>query len=135
LKLVDSSGWIEFFTNGPLATRYAPFLSAEHEVLTPTIVVYEVYKLIKRERSEEEALVAVSLMQRTRIVPLSEMIALTAADLALEHGLAMADAIVYATARTEGVQVVTSDADFEGLPEVLYYGKKRSGAKSKSRKS
>ena len=107
----------------------------EHEVLTPTIVLYEVYKLVKRERSEEEALVAISAMQRTRIVPLSEVIALTAADLALEHGLAMADAIVYATARTENIQVVTSDADFEGLPEVLYYGKKRSRARSKARES
>ena len=135
MKLVDSSGWIEFFTNGPLASRYAPFLAMEHEVLTPTIVLYEVYKLVKRERSEEEALVAISAMQRTRIVPLSEVIALTAADLALEHGLAMADAIVYATARTENIQVVTSDADFEGLPEVLYYGKKRSRARSKARES
>ncbi len=83
------------------------------------------YKLIRRERSEEEAVRAAAAMQRTRVVALTETIALTAADLALEHGLAMADAIVYATARMENAHVVTSDEDFEGLAGVTLFGKKR----------
>jgi predicted nucleic acid-binding protein len=124
LKLVDSSGWIEFFTGGPLADRYEPLLKDENEVVTPTIVLYEVYKLVKRERSEEEALQVIAVMERTKIIDLTDTIALAAADLALEHGLAMADAVVYATARAEGVPLVTSDGDFAGLPNVTYYGKK-----------
>ena len=86
--------------------------------MTPTIVLYEVYKLIKRERSEEEAFLAASQLMRTRVVPLSEELAISAADVALEHGLAMADAIVYATAQREGAALVTGDADFRGLPGV-----------------
>ncbi|HKC24503.1 MAG TPA: type II toxin-antitoxin system VapC family toxin [Thermoanaerobaculia bacterium] len=125
MTLVDSSGWIEFFTNGPLASRFQRYLADESEVVTPTIVLYEVYKLIRRERSEEEAVRAAAAMQRTRVVALTETIALTAADLALEHGLAMADAIVYATARMENAHVVTSDEDFEGLAGVTLFGKKR----------
>ena len=54
--LIDSSGWIEFFTDGPLASRYTGCLTSRHEVVTPTIVVYKVYKKIKGERSEEAAL-------------------------------------------------------------------------------
>lgn len=128
MKVVDSSAWIEFFTDGPLAARFAPYLDEPEEIVTPTIVLYEVYKLIRRERDEEAGLVAVAAMERTRLAPLTEAVALTAADLALEHRLAMADAIVYATARLEGADVVTADEDFRDLPGVIYHGKKRSAA-------
>lgn len=128
MKVVDSSAWIEFFTDGPLASRFEPYVSDPEEVVTPTIVLYEVYKLIRRERDEEAGLVAVAAMERTRLAPLTEAVALTAADLALDHRLAMADAIVYATARLEGAEVVTADEDFRDLPGVIYHGKKRPAA-------
>jgi predicted nucleic acid-binding protein len=49
-------------------------------------------------------------------VPVEESLALEAADVSLELGLAMADSIVYATARRHGATLVTADADFAGLP-------------------
>ena len=55
MKVVDSSGWLEFFTEGPLADDYERHLDDLGEVLTPAVVIYEVYKRIKRDRSEEEA--------------------------------------------------------------------------------
>ena len=48
--LIDSSGWIEFFTDGPLASRYTGCLTSRHEVVTPTIVVYKVYKVSEARR-------------------------------------------------------------------------------------
>ena len=121
--VVDSSGWIEFFTGGPNARRYGRYLEKPSDLATPTIVLYEVYKLIKRERTEEEALLAAAQIQKTRLVPLSESLALTAADLSLDHRLAMADAIVYATAQAEGAELVTGDRDLRGLPGVTYLPK------------
>ncbi len=121
--VVDSSGWIEFFTEGPNARRYGRYLEDSSDLVTPTIVLYEVYKLIKRERTEEEALLAAAQIQKTRMVPLSESLALAAADLGLEHRLAMADAIVYATAQAEGARLVTGDKDLRGLPGVTYLPK------------
>ncbi len=59
-------------------------------------------------------------MNATRVVPLTSSIALMAADVSLRHGLAMADAIVYATALDEDAQVVTSDADLKNLTGVTY---------------
>ena len=50
------------------------------------------------------------------------MLALEAADLSLAHGLAMADSLVYATARRFGATLVTSDSDFEGLPDTVVVG-------------
>ena len=123
MKLVDSSGWIEFFTNGPLAGAYAAYLRNSQELVSPIIVLYEVYKKIKSQRSEEEALVAVSTMGATRFVPLTDTVALTAADVSLHYGLAMADAIIYATALVEGAQLITSDADLASLPGVMYLKK------------
>ncbi|HKO58194.1 MAG TPA: type II toxin-antitoxin system VapC family toxin [Thermoanaerobaculia bacterium] len=121
--VVDSSGWIEFFTDGPLSNEYATRLRNLHAIVTPVIIVYEVYKRLKRELSEADAVIAVSAMQRTRIVPITSELALTAADLSLEHGLAMADAMILATALTYRAELVTSDGDFESFPGVTYLRK------------
>jgi len=126
--VVDSSGWIEFFTDGPLADDYASRLRRLATVITPVIVIYEVYKRLKRELSEDDAVIAVSAMQRSQVVPIDEELALTAADLSLEHGLAMADAIVLATARKFRAELVTSDRDFEQIPGVTYLLKKSTRA-------
>lgn len=113
--LVDSSGWIEYFTEGPLADEFAPYLENPAEVVTPTIVVFEVYRWIRRQRSEEEAIAAVAQMQKTSVVDLDQFLALSAAELSITHGLAMADAVVYATAQARKTPMVTADAHFEGL--------------------
>lgn len=118
--VVDSSGWIEFFTGRPLADRYAAYVTSRYDIVTPTIVLYEVYKKIKRERDEETAILFSGRLHATRVVPLTESIAYLAADISLRHGLAMADAIVYATAQEQDAEVITGDADLKGLPGVVY---------------
>jgi len=123
MKVIDSSGWLEFFANGPLADDYIVHLAVPAEILTPSVVVYEIYKKIKHDWAVEEALVAVAQLERTRVVPLSPALALTAADFSLTYKLAMADAIVYATARAHFAELYTSDSDFIGLPEVVYLQK------------
>jgi predicted nucleic acid-binding protein len=54
----------------------------------------------------------------TIVVPLDESLALAAADVSLEHGLAMADAIIYPTAARHRAEIITVDADLGGLPGV-----------------
>ena len=118
--VIDSSGWIEFFTDGQLADDYGSRLRKLATVITPVIVIYEVYKRLKRDLSEDEAIIAVSAMQRSQVVPIDQELALTAADLSLDHGLAMADALVLATARRFQAELVTSDRDFETIAGVTY---------------
>lgn len=122
--VLDSSGWLEFFVDGPLADEYAARLRQPQQVLTPTVALYEVYKWIKRERSEEEALVAVATMQKTRVIPLTDDVALAAADLSLANRLAMADAIMLATARAHNAELLTNDSDFNGIAGVTVLAKK-----------
>lgn len=123
--VLDSSGWIEFFADGPHAEEFATRLRQPANVITPTIAIYEVYKWIKRERSEEDAAQAVATMKKTSVVDLTEEIALTAADLSLAHGLAMADSMMLAAARAHDAELVTTDAGFDGLPRVTIFSKKR----------
>lgn len=118
--VVDSSGWIQVFTGGPRAPELRLCLDEAETILVPTIVLYEVYKVIRREASAREADTAAARLKAYRLVPLNDQLALEAADLSLEHGLAMADAVVYATARHYDALLVTSDADLAELPGVQY---------------
>jgi len=118
LILVDSSGWIEYLAARPKADDFAPYLEGDEPLLASVIQVYEIYKVVRRDISEERAIESVSALRATRIEPLAESLALEAADIALEHGLAMADAIIFATATKHEADIVTADADFEGLPGV-----------------
>lgn len=62
---------------------------------------------------------AVSALRRAEIVPVDDSLALEAADVSLTLGLAMADSLVYATARRHRARLVTADRDFEGLPDAI----------------
>ena len=114
--VVDSSGWIEFFMDGPKAGVYARYLQEPEEIFTPVVVVYEVYKKIKRERGERLAKLCLAQIEKTQVVPITEAIALLAADLSLEFSLPMADSLVLATARAQGSELITSDSDFRNIP-------------------
>lgn len=123
MKVIDSSGWIEFAIGGQLADRYMSHLRDLSQVITPSIVVYEVYKRLKRDASESAADAIVAEMGKTRVAPLDDQLALLAADISLSLKLPMADAVVYATARAFHATLITSDADFKNLPQVIYLKK------------
>ncbi len=123
LHLVDSSGWLEFAADGRLADRFFEYIEHPDRMILPSIVVYEVYKCLKRDASETLADGILVHMGKTKTIPLDDQLAIQAAEVSLAHKLAMADAIVYATARAHHATLVTSDADFKGLPDVVYLKK------------
>ena len=116
--LVDSSGWIEYLAARPKAALFAPYIQGSEPLLSSAIQIHEIYKVVRRDLNEERAVEAVSALRMTTIEPLAESLALEAADIALEHGLAMADAIIFATASRHDAEIVTGDVDFDGLPRV-----------------
>jgi predicted nucleic acid-binding protein len=120
LFLVDSSGWIEFLGDGPLAEKFAPYFEQEERLIVPTIVLYEVYKkLLSSGGSAADLFLSAAL--RARVVPIDERLALLAARMSLDRRLAMADAMIYATALVAGAHLVTSDTHFRGLPEATVF--------------
>lgn len=118
--VVDSCGWLEYFSDGPRADRYYHYLKDANKLIVPTIVIYEVYKKIKRSVNEEKALLAVAQMQSSVIIAFKNGLVLMAADLSIKNNLPMADAIVYATALVEDAKLVTSDEHFKGLAGVEF---------------
>jgi len=125
MVVVDSCGWLEWFTDGALADEYRPYLEDIDDLIVPSIVLYEVYKFLKREAGEEKALLATGYIKNARIIPLDDILALKAADIALEHRIAMADAIVAATAEMHDSVLITSDADLKDLANVKFLPKRQ----------
>ncbi len=124
MHIVDTCGWIEWLTDGALAESYAPYLADSDNLVVPALMQFELYKWCLREKDEAAALDVIGLTEACRVRPLDTRIALSAADLSARHKLAMADAIVYATALSVDGKLLTSDAHFKGLPEVLFWQKK-----------
>jgi len=124
MNLFDSSAWLEFFVGGNNAEKFKEMLIKPDRMIVPTIVIYEVFKKIMKERDEETALKYAGIMQRGNIVDLDIELSIFAATISKEHKLAMADSIILATAQQHNATVWTLDADFKGLPNVKYFSKK-----------
>lgn len=120
MNVVDSSGWLEYFADGPAAGFFAPAIERPAELVVPTLSLYEVFKRVLQQRDEGAALNAVALMQQGTVVDLSAPLALSAAALGAALKLPLADSVIYATARAFEATLWTQDADFEGLPHVRY---------------
>ncbi len=123
MNIVDSSGWLEYFSDGPNADHFADPIGNIAELLVPTIILYEVFKIVCRQRGEDSALQAAALMQQGRVVELSSSIALLAAKLSLDIKIPMADSIILATAQANDAILWTQDNDFEGVSGVRYFAK------------
>ena len=122
-NVVDSSAWLEYFANAPGAANFATAIEAVGRLVVPSVCVLEVFKVVLRQRGENDALQAAALMQQGTVVALDPPLALAAAKLGVAHRLPLADSIVYATARAVGGVVWTQDEDFDGLPDVQYFPK------------
>jgi predicted nucleic acid-binding protein len=124
MNLVDSSGWLEFFADGPNANFFATPLKNVDELVVPTISIYEVFKSVLRQRDESAGLQAIALMKQGIVVDLTTNIAMMAAKLSLEHNVPMADSIILSSGRIYQATVWTQDANFKGLDGIEYVKKR-----------
>lgn len=122
-RVVDTSAWIEWLTGSALGKKLGKQFPDKAQCIVPTIVQLELSKWLVRELGEDEADQVIAYTQKCVVVPLDTAIALLAADLHREHKLATADAIVYATARRVGAELLTCDAHFENLTDVAFFPK------------
>jgi predicted nucleic acid-binding protein len=127
VNVVDSSGWLEYFGDGPNAAFFAGPLAKAEDLIVPAISIFEVFKRVLQQRDETSALQAAALMQQGRTVALDPALAMAAAKLSFELKLPMADSIILATARQFNAVLWTQDADFENTPGVRYVAAARAG--------
>lgn len=123
MNIVDSSGWLEYFSGGPNADLFSQPLEDFSQLIVPTITIYEVFKVIRRESTESKGLLSVSAMQKGKVVDLTTSIAMNASKISLQYTLPMADSIILSTAQRYNCIVWTQDQDFKDLPDVKYFPK------------
>ncbi len=123
MNIVDSSGWLEYFADEPNAEFFAPAIMNLTELLVPTVIIYEVFKRVLQQASEEKALEVVAIMMQGKIVDLDVTIALAAAKLSDEYKIPMADSIILATARQSNAVLWTQDTDIAAIENVKYKSK------------
>jgi toxin FitB len=123
MNIVDSSGWLEYFSDGPNANEFSPPLSDTDSLIVPSISIFEVFKVVLRERGEDSALVAASLMKQGKVVDLNFEISIQAAKFSHEFKLSMADSIILTTAFIYNATVWTQDGDFKDFDSVKYFPK------------
>jgi predicted nucleic acid-binding protein len=123
--LIDTSGWLEYFSNGPNADFFANAIKNDSNIIIPTIILYELWKKILREEGEDKAVEFVAQLKRFEVVPLDENLSISAATISCEYKLAMADSIIYATAKKYNAILWTQDSDFKTLKNIKYIEKKK----------
>ena len=120
--VLDSSGWIELLAGTDRAPLFVPALRADR-LFVPAIVRYEVgrYTLLHQGIAGRE--LALTALSKFEQIPIDDLLADAASELAHSHKLAMADALVYAVARTLDAELWTQDKHFRDLPGVKFFSK------------
>jgi predicted nucleic acid-binding protein len=120
MRVIDTSAWIEWLIVSPSRKRLAREIPDRTQCVVPTIVQLKLAKWLVRESGGEQADPMIAYAQKCVVAPLDTRIALLAADLHRQYQLATANAVVYATAREFGTELLTCDAHFENLSGVAF---------------
>jgi toxin FitB len=120
MNVVDSSAWLEYFAAGPNAGYFSTAIESTAELLVPSICLYEVFKKVVQQRSENDALQAIAVMEQGRVVDIDAPTALSAARISLDRKLPMADSLILAIARHHKAVLWTQDGHFEDFENVRF---------------
>ncbi len=123
MRVVDSSAWIEWLDFSPVSDLLLDELPDPANFVVPTMVQHEVFKWLQREIGPDAANGFIARTIQYQVVPLDTAIAIRGAEVSRQHKLAMADAIIYATAMHVDADLLTCDAHFKDLDRVLYLPK------------
>lgn len=120
MNVVDSSGWLEYFANGPNAEFFASPIEDIENLVVPVISIYEVFKRVYQQRGEGDALQAIAAMEQGKVIEIDTVLAISAAKLSDAHKIPMAESLILATTRLHKATLWTQDVDFKGMAGVKY---------------
>jgi toxin FitB len=125
MNVVDSSAWLAYFANEPTADFFSQAIEDTELLIVPAVCLFEVFKVILRVKGEDQAFLAVAAMQQGQVIDLDADLAIEAAALGHEEGLALADSIIYTISQRNSATLWTQDAHFSKKPGVQYIEKKK----------
>ena len=123
MNLVDSSGWLEYLTDGDNSEHFGEPLRNNHELVVPSVVLYEVFKVVLREKDENTALQVFASMQQGNVIDLTPELAVQAAKISFDKKLPMPDSIILATGYQYDAVIWTQDSNFKHLSGVKFFAK------------
>ena len=123
MRVVNTSAWIEWLLGTALGKRLERELPSNDEWIVPTIVQYELMRASIRALSKAQADAALAFSKKLAVRQLDTDLAVEAGDYAAQQSLALADAVIYATAMNAGADLLTCDAHFANLPGVVCFAK------------
>jgi predicted nucleic acid-binding protein len=123
MNIVDSSCWLEYFAGSGVGEEMAPIVENVEKLIVPSITLHEVFKKLLTELDEDKALFAVAHMKQGSVIELDPDLAIYAAKTGKENNLALADSIIYATAKKKNAILWTQDKHFKSLENAKYFAK------------
>lgn len=123
MNIVDSSGWIEYLLDTDRADLFADPIEQRNTLVVPVIALFEVHKVLSRKAPADAVTQCLDVMRLGRVLDITDRRAVAAAGVAVQHRLAMADAMMYSLALELGATFWTQDADYQGLPGVNYFAR------------
>jgi predicted nucleic acid-binding protein len=123
MNLVDSSAWLAYIAGEPSAGFFAEAIEDSELLVVPSVCIYEVFKVVLRESGEDDAFTIAAAMQQGEVVDMDADLAMEAASIGLEEGLAFADSVIYTIAKKFSATLWTQDAHFLGKDGVQYRAK------------
>ncbi|MCI0555038.1 MAG: type II toxin-antitoxin system VapC family toxin [Anaerolineae bacterium] len=125
MNVVDSSGWLEYFTDGENSDFFAQAIEDTKNLVVPVICIYEVFKRIMLNQGLDMAEIRIADLHKGQIVDLTAPLALSAAVISTELKLPMADSLILAVARANNAVLWTQDEHFKDLEGVRFIAKKQ----------
>jgi predicted nucleic acid-binding protein len=123
MNLLDSSCWLEYISDSPLACLIEPVIKNLQELIVPSVTIYEVAKKLLLEKDQDYALNIVRQMMQGIVINLDGDLGIYSAMIGKDYHLPLADSIIYATALKYECTLWTTDRHFEKLPNVHYLSK------------
>ncbi len=89
-NIVDSCAWLTYFADEKNAQIFAEPIEDIENLVVPTVVLTEVFKVIYRQTDENTALQAISYIQQGEIVSLDDMLSIDAGLYGVQYKLPLA---------------------------------------------
>jgi len=118
MKTFDSWAWVEYFRGSRAGAEVKALLEGKEVLFTPAVCLVEIRaKYLREGHDPTDRLRFIKF--RTSVIDLDASVAEDAADRKVHDGLHMVDAMVLASARARGSDLLTGDKHFRGLPNVI----------------
>ena len=114
----DSSAWIEYFSGSELGQIVRSYIDEENVIYTSSISLMEIKSKYQREKMHWNDIIKF-IIDSSIIVEIDDTLALAAADFRTKSKLHSMDAIIYATSSLTKSKLITKDAHFKPLKNVI----------------